>query len=190
MESTRRETRIPRPAGGLGFSKPSALQPLCEQVYLPPSDLLGPLGPKLLLGHKLPTPNARPLLQENITVLQDRKRKDLSPGGKAGPTAKRAAVPATAVAAQAAVSAPAEDNIWEQVAEETGWTVADCLSHKLSFPKRADAKAKVEPLVQHVKRLRAAGWYLHDQKERCVAPDYLQMQWFLAPSVFTLWGSQ
>lgn len=36
---------------------------------------------------------------------------------------------------------------------------------KLSFPKRADAKTKVDALVAHVKRLRAAGWYLQLQNE-------------------------
>ncbi|GAB4823683.1 hypothetical protein N2152v2_010729 [Parachlorella kessleri] len=104
---------------------------------------------------------------ENVPVLQDRKRKagSASPKGKSGPTTKRAAVAPTVVTA-AAAAAPAEDNTWEQVAEETGWTVTDCLAHKITFQKRADAKAKVEPLVQHVKRLRAAGWYLHNQKER------------------------
>lgn len=38
---------------------------------------------------------------------------------------------------------PAEDNIWEAVAEETGWTLTDCLAHKVAFAKRADAKSKV-----------------------------------------------
>lgn len=115
--------------------------------------------------------------QENIPaggLLPDRKRKSASPLGKSGPVAKKqqlaAAVVATAkpAAVPAAPAVPAEDNIWEQIAEEMGWTPVDCLSHKVTFPKRADAKAKVEPLVLHVKRLRAAGWYLHDQKERWV----------------------
>lgn len=44
--------------------------------------------------------------------------------------------------------------------------MAECLGHKLTFPKRTDAKAKVEPLVGHMKRLRAAGWHLCEQKER------------------------
>lgn len=72
-----------------------------------------------------------------------------------------------AAPAAAPVAVPVEESgLWEQIAEETGWAPADCLSHKLTFAKRADAKAKVEPLVQHVRRLRAAGWYLLDQRER------------------------
>ena len=64
------------------------------------------------------------------------------------------------------MAAPPEDAIWEAVAEEMGWGVTDCLSHKLSFNKRMDAKAKVDALAAHVKRLRAAGWHLYDSRER------------------------
>jgi hypothetical protein len=125
-------------------------------------------------------------LQENIPALaaapSSRKRKVVSPAGKSGPLAKR---PASAVARTAAPSgrkaapapapasapaaASADDSIWDAVAEETGWTLADCLNHRLAFARRADAKAKVEALAQHVKRLRAAGWHLHDAWERAAA---------------------
>lgn len=96
----------------------------------------------------------------------DRKRKEVSPPtGGGGPAAKRRGAVLTTAAPP--VSVPAEESgLWEQVAEETGWGLADCLSHKITFAKRADAKAKVEPLVLHVKRLRAAGWHLLDQRER------------------------
>ena len=55
---------------------------------------------------------------------------------------------------------------WEQVQEETGWSLVACLGHKLSFTKRQDPKAKSEALLAHVKRLRAAGWHLHTLTER------------------------
>lgn len=95
--------------------------------------------------------------------MQERKRKDISPQGKSGPALKK-----TAPGATSRTNASVDDICWEQIADETGWSVSDCLSHKLTFTKRSDAKAKVEPLVQHVKRLRAAGWWLLDQSERCV----------------------
>ncbi|PRW33188.1 kinesin-3 isoform X2 [Chlorella sorokiniana] len=134
----RRSTRIPRPGAAL---KAAPLAPLSEN-------------------------------QENTAPLPStlqRKRKDISPAGKSGPLAKRATVTSTAAAPSGrppAVPVPAEDNIWEAVAEETGWTLTDCLSHKVAFAKRADAKSKVEALAQHVKRLRAAGWHLYDARER------------------------
>lgn len=88
--------------------------------------------------------------QENTaprpSALDSRKRKDISPAGKSGPLAKRAIVASTAAAPSGrapAVPVPAEDNIWEAVAEETGWTLTDCLAHKVAFAKRADAKSKV-----------------------------------------------
>lgn len=166
----RRETRIPRPGGPGAFK--SALQPLAEQVPQPSRRGAAPRSwPLSSSGVTRPTPafhTPAPTLpaQENIGagVLQERKRK-MSPPATA-PAAKRAA-PATA---PSGVAAPPKDAVWEQIAEETGWSVTDCLAHKVTFAKRADAKAKVEPLVAHVKRLRAAGWYLHDQKERWVAP--------------------
>ena len=56
---------------------------------------------------------------------------------------------------------------WELVAAETGWTFEDALHHKIAFPKRADAKAKVEVLGTHVRRLRAAGWHVLGRANRC-----------------------
>lgn len=89
-------------------------------------------------------------LQENAPAAANpagRKRKEVSPAGKSGPLAKRAAAAVSTAAAPSgrapAVPVPAEEKIWEAVAEETGWTVTDCLAHKVSFAKRADAKAKV-----------------------------------------------
>ena len=55
---------------------------------------------------------------------------------------------------------------WEQISQELGWTVADCLNHKLSFKKKEDPKAKHEAMGQHIKRLRAAGWHLLHIMER------------------------
>lgn len=53
-----------------------------------------------------------------------------------------------------------DDSEWGGIAAETGWTPQDCLAHKVTFAKRADAKAKVDTLAGHMKRLRAAGWHL------------------------------
>lgn len=61
---------------------------------------------------------------------------------------------------------PEELEIWKSAAAEMNWTPADCLLHKLSFPKRCDAAKKVDTLVAHLKRLRAAGWYLHDVRDQ------------------------
>ncbi|KAL4439937.1 hypothetical protein ABPG75_002938 [Micractinium tetrahymenae] len=129
-----------------------------------------------------PAPKPQPLAeQENLPVAGGRmKRKGVSPNGKSGPLAKRttatalttAAPRSAAAAAPVSASAPAsagDDGAWEAVAAETGWTPADCLGHKLAFAKRADAKAKVEVLAAHVKRLRAAGWHLLDARDRTAA---------------------
>lgn len=106
------------------------------------------------------------------------KRKDVSPNGKSGPLAKRTTAAAlitmaapfgAAPAGAGSSSACADDNAWEAVAAETGWTLADCLGHKVAFAKRADAKGKVEVLATHVKRLRAAGWHLLDARDRAAA---------------------
>lgn len=151
-----------RPAAPGGAGAPT-VAPGCRTAELATVEQRGNTAhSSLSRTHPAPTLPA----QENIGagVLQERKRKMSPPA--AAPAAKRAA-PATA---PSGVAAPPEDAVWEQIAEETGWSVTDCLAHKVTFAKRADAKAKVEPLVAHVKRLRAAGWYLHDQKERWVAP--------------------
>lgn len=52
------------------------------------------------------------------------------------------------------------------MAEELGWTVKDCLNHKLSFKKKDNPKDKHEAMGQHIKRLRAAGWHLLHSVER------------------------
>lgn len=121
------------------------------------------------------------ILQENILAAGGRlKRKALSPKGKSGPLAKRSSATAltttaprsAAAAVASSARAPAsagDDGTWEAVAADMGWTLADCLGHKLAFAKRADAKAKVEVLAAHVKRLRAAGWHLLDARDRACA---------------------
>jgi chromosome segregation ATPase len=56
---------------------------------------------------------------------------------------------------------------WQQVAADAGWSdPVDALQHKLTFAKRADAKAKVDALAEHVRRMRACGWHLHEQVKR------------------------
>lgn len=56
--------------------------------------------------------------------------------------------------------------LWESTRESMGWSEVDCLNHKLSLPKRGDPGKKVETLGQHVKRLRALGWYLYGEQDR------------------------
>lgn len=85
---------------------------------------------------------------------------------RAAPSASVAAPPP---AADGSAGPPADGSGWEEVAAETGWTPADCLAHKLSFGKRADAKSKVDALVAHVKRLRSAGWHLHEARDAAAA---------------------
>ena len=149
----RRSTRIPRPGAALKAAA-QPLAPLSENQVLPavPSVLGKRYRPRRRLPAHPPAPAAHPPPppQENTAPLPSaglqRKRKVISPAGKSGPLAKRATVTSTAAAPSGrppAVPVPAEDNIWEAVAEETGWTLTDCLSHKVAFAKRADAKAKV-----------------------------------------------
>jgi kinesin family member C1 len=102
-------------------------------------------------------------------VTTTRKRKDASPI-KAPPSKKAAAKTPPGVAAGPLVkptAAPREElATWETVSNDTGWTPEDCLNHKLSFPKRCDPSKKIESLGAHVKRLRAAGWYLAEDRNR------------------------
>ncbi|KAL6781862.1 KIN14A2 [Auxenochlorella protothecoides x Auxenochlorella symbiontica] len=122
---------------------------------------------------RIPRPTARAPLQaipaETINAAANRKRR-ASPGASTAPAPKRAtARPSSAPSAKApeptSMSKEVEDE-WAQVAGETGWTPAECLEHKVTFAKRADAKAKVETLAGHMRRLRAAGWSLLSQAER------------------------
>lgn len=92
-----------------------------------------------------------------------RKRKAASPV-KDGPDAKRPAP--VEIANDAAAKAPQNEDSWESISQELGWTVTDCLNHKLSFKKKDDPKAKHEAMGQHIKRLRAAGWHLLHVMER------------------------
>ena len=65
------------------------------------------------------------------------------------------------------------EDSWEHISEQLGWSVADCLNHKLSFKKKEDPKAKHEAMGQHIKRLRAAGWHLLHVMERFVSGSLL-----------------
>lgn len=68
------------------------------------------------------------------------------------------------------VAIPQEElNNWENISQEMSWTPVDCLSHKLSLPKNTAPVKKVDTLGVHVKRLRAAGWYLLQSKENALA---------------------
>ena len=60
---------------------------------------------------------------------------------------------------------------WEEFAAE-GDTPEACLGHKLSIKKRDSAAAIKELTLQHIKRLRALGWHLHLQCERCVCQPF------------------
>ncbi|KAK9808744.1 hypothetical protein WJX72_002933 [[Myrmecia] bisecta] len=63
--------------------------------------------------------------------------------------------------------APAQvEDTWEAISEETGWTLKECLNHKLLFKKRDADKAKNQVMGQHLRRLRAAGRHLLTEKER------------------------
>jgi hypothetical protein len=53
---------------------------------------------------------------------------------------------------------------WDEVAEELGWSVDDCLNQKVILKK--DLKASKEILLVHVRRLRAVGWHLHTETQR------------------------
>ena len=66
------------------------------------------------------------------------------------------------------------EDSWEHISEQLGWSVADCLNHKLSFKKKEDPKAKHEAMGQHIKRLRAAGWHLLHVMERFVSVSLCQ----------------
>ena len=46
----------------------------------------------------------------------------------------------------------------------------DCLSFKLAFKKRDDAKTVKDAMGSHFKRLRAVGWHLHKLAARSASP--------------------
>jgi hypothetical protein len=56
--------------------------------------------------------------------------------------------------------------LWEDYAAE-GDTPQDCLGQKLSIKKRDSAAAVKEVTLAYIKRLRALGWHLYHQSERC-----------------------
>ena len=58
------------------------------------------------------------------------------------------------------------DEAWEHISEAEGWTMQDCLGHRLSFKKKDDAKVIKEAMQQHIKRLRSLGWHLLLLKEK------------------------
>lgn len=49
---------------------------------------------------------------------------------------------------------------WDAVAAEMGWTLEQCLAHKLAFKKKDDPKVKAEAMAAQMRRLRAAGRHL------------------------------
>lgn len=51
---------------------------------------------------------------------------------------------------------------WDTVATQQGWTLEECLAHKLAFKKKDDPKIKAEAMAAHMRRLRAAGRHLLD----------------------------
>ena len=57
---------------------------------------------------------------------------------------------------------------WAEVAAE-GETPEDCLGQKLSIKKRESAAIIKDVTLSYIKRLRALGWHLHGQAERCRA---------------------
>jgi len=101
--------------------------------------------------------------QQDDNLPNSRKRKpNSSPSIKSEPASKKKALD---TGATSTIRPPTDEPGWENVAVETGLSIPDCLALKLSFPRKADAKTKVDALVAHVKRLRAAGWYLQQQSE-------------------------
>lgn len=56
------------------------------------------------------------------------------------------------------------DILWEEIAEDMGWTIVDCLNHKVVLKK--DVKSIKETLLSQVRRLRAVGWHLYNNNQR------------------------
>lgn len=83
-----------------------------------------------------------------------RKRKEAPPQA---PAAKRPAV---------AREAPQDEATWEDFAAQ-GDSALQCLGHKLSLKKRDTVTTVKELTLAYIKRLRALGWHLHFQCERC-----------------------
>ncbi|KAG7670625.1 hypothetical protein KSW81_003184 [Nannochloris sp. 'desiccata'] len=100
---------------------------------------------------RIPRPGASvPALQPlDTNIASNRKRKDILSDDPTAP--------------------PEELSLWEAAAAEMGWTPADCLQHKISFAKRCDEKKKVETLAAHLKRLRAVGWHLYEERDQAEA---------------------
>ncbi|KAL4854429.1 Kinesin-like protein KIN-14C [Chlorella vulgaris] len=171
-ETTRRSTRIPRP--GAQAAKP--LQPLHlveqENISVPTAAVEGGRKRKVISPEPATKSAKRPASAgsragSRAAAPSTARSRGAAPAAAPAPRRSRGAAAVTAATAAPALAAPTcDENEWEAVAEETGWGVADCLGHKLAFAKRADAKSKVEALAQHVKRLRAAGWHLHDAWQR------------------------
>ncbi|KAL4519310.1 hypothetical protein Ndes2526A_g00403 [Nannochloris sp. 'desiccata'] len=131
---------------------------------------------------RIPRPGASvPALQPlDTNIASNRKRKDVSPAK--APAAKKSngkkttAKPASAsntaatqILSDDPTAPPEELSLWEAAAAEMGWTPADCLQHKISFAKRCDEKKKVETLAAHLKRLRAVGWHLYEERDQAEA---------------------
>lgn len=117
-------------------------------------------------------PNFSIILQDH-NVTANRKRKETS--GAKPPAAKRTGAPQSAAPPPATIlpdapTAPAEElQQWEMLSEQNGWTPADALSHRVTFPKRCDAAKKVDTLAGHLKTLRAVGWHLYNESSQLEA---------------------
>lgn len=93
-----------------------------------------------------------------VKDVNGRKRKEAPSAAQLqAPAAKRAAI---------AREPSQEDATWEDFAAQ-GDTALHCLGHKLSLKKRDTAAAIRDLTLAYIKRLRALGWHLHAQCERC-----------------------
>jgi kinesin family protein C1 len=147
-------TRIPRPTPSVDDSQP--LKVLVSSLLIRHSVI-----DKILQVQILTNPFHSSQQDDNLP--NSRKRKpNSSPSVKSEPASKKKTLD---TGATSTIRPPTDEPAWEIVSVETGLSIPDCLALKLSFPKRADAKTKVDALVAHVKRLRAAGWYLQQQSE-------------------------
>eukprot|EP00884_Botryococcus_braunii_P015285 jgi/Botrbrau1/243/Bobra.0022s0218.1 len=93
------------------------------------------------------------LSASDLNSAAGRKRKAASPLKPVAEVKRVASEPLRAT------SGPQLEITWEEIAEDLGWTVDDCLNQKVVLKK--DAKLTKEILLTHVRRLRAVGWHLH-----------------------------
>ncbi len=156
----KRQTRIPRPA-----ARPPAVEPLkvFEQASFTPNCPAARARKPKCCSLQTLQGFAGPYRSDtdNSLVLKDvngRKRKEAPSAAQLqAPAAKRAAV---------AREPSQEDATWEDFAAQ-GDTALHCLGHKLSLKKRDTAAVVRDLTLAYIKRLRALGWHLHAQCERC-----------------------